>query len=63
MASAFAVAMAAGLAVAAVNAFFVRREGRPWRDAGRTFLGWLLAFGAAGLVGPIVAEWLLVHLF
>lgn len=63
MASTFALAMAAGLAVATVNAFFVRREGRPWRDAARTFLGWLLAFVAAGLVGPDVAGWLLTHVF
>lgn len=63
MASAFAIAMAAGLAVALVNAFFVRRAGRPWRDAARTFLGWFLAFVAAGLAGPIVARWLLVNVF
>jgi len=57
------LAMAAGLAIALVNAYFVRREGRSWRAAARTFVGWLLAFAAAGLVGPVVAGWLLVHVF
>ena len=63
MASALQLAMAAGLAVALVHAFFARREGRPWGAVARTFLGWLLAFALAGLGGPLIAGWLLAHVF
>lgn len=63
MATALQIAMAAGLAVALVHAVFARREGRPWRSVARTFLGWLAAFLVAGLAGPVIAGWLLVHVF
>lgn len=63
MATALQIAMAAGLAVALVHAFFARREGRSWRSVARTFLGWLLAFALAGLGGPVIASWLLTHVF
>jgi len=63
MASPLQLAMAAGLAVALVNAFFARQDGRGWTGTARTFLGWLLAFALAGYVGPILAAWLLSHVF
>lgn len=63
MATALEIAMAAGLAVALVHAVFARREGRPWRAVVRTFVGWLLAFALAGLAGPLIATWLLTHVF
>ena len=63
MASALQLAMAAGFAVALVHAFFARREGRPWRAVARTFLGWLIAVALAGLGGPVIASWLLTHVF
>lgn len=63
MATALQIAMASGLAVALVHAYFERRDGRPWRSVARTFVGWLLAFALAGLGGPIVARWLLTYVF
>ena len=63
MATALQLAMAAGLAVALVHAFFARREGRDWRAVSRTLLGWVLAFHLAGLGGPVIAGWLLTHVF
>ena len=63
MATALQIAMAAGLAVALVHAYFARREGRPWPAILRTFVGWLLAFALAGLGGPVIASWLLAHVF
>jgi len=63
MASVAALAMAAGLAVATVNAYFVRQDGGSrWRVL-RTFLGWLVAFALAGLWGPMLATWLLHNVF
>lgn len=61
MATALQIAMAAGLAVALVNAYFDRRDGRSWRRVVRTFVGWVLAFALAGLAGPIIARWLLTN--
>lgn len=62
MASYFEMAVAAGLAVATVNAYFV------WKDhdaarALRTFVGWTLAFVAAGLLARPVSNWLLANVF
>jgi hypothetical protein len=62
MASYFEMAVAAGLAIATVNGYFV------WKDhdaarALRTFLGWTLAFVAAGLLARPVSVWLLTHVF
>ncbi|HKJ59811.1 MAG TPA: hypothetical protein VKA37_11315 [Halobacteriales archaeon] len=63
MATAFQIAMAAGLAVALVHSYFARQEGRPWRAVARTFLGWMAAFLLAGLAGPTISSWLLTHVF
>lgn len=63
MATVVELAVAAGLAVALVHAGFARREGRSWRATAGTFLGWLLAFALAGLLGPRLATWLLAHVF
>lgn len=63
MATALEIALAAGLAVAVVHASFARREGRSWTATVRTFVGWLLAFLLAGLLGPVIAAWLLANLF
>jgi len=62
MASYFEMAMAAGLAIATVNGYFT------WKDHGagralRTFLGWTLAFVAAGLLARPVSTWLLTNVF
>lgn len=63
MASALQIAMAAGLAVALVHSYFARAEGRPWKAVARTFLAWIAAFLLAGLGGPVIATWLLTHVF
>ena len=63
MATALQLALAAGLAIALVHAGFERREGRRWRAVAGTFVGWLLAFVLAGLAGPVIAAWLLTHVF
>lgn len=63
MATTFGIALAAGLAVASVNAFFAWQDGRSPAALVRTFVGWLLAFLVAGLLAPEVAEWLLRHVF
>lgn len=63
MATALQIAMASGLAVALVHAFFARREGRSWRSVVGTFVGWLLAFALAGVAGPVIARWLLTYVF
>ena len=63
MATALQIAMAAGLAVALVHAYFGWREGRAWPAVARTFLGWMLAFLLAGLGEPVLARWLLTHVF
>lgn len=63
MATAFELAVAVGLAIATVNAYFSRRDGNPPADVLRTFVGWLLAFVVAGLLARPVAAWLLTHVF
>ncbi|MFP4591354.1 MAG: hypothetical protein ACLFMX_01780 [Halobacteriales archaeon] len=63
MATALQIALAAGVAVATVNALFKRRDGHEWYAVVRTFLAWFLAFLLAGLAGPIIARWLLTHVF
>lgn len=59
----FELALAAGLAIASVNALFSWYDSRSLRRAGRTFAGWLLAFVAAGLAAPAIAAWLLTNVF
>ena len=63
MATPFEIGVAAGLAIASVNAWFAWRDGRPRLDVLRTFAGWLLAFVVAGLLAREVAVWLLTHVF
>lgn len=63
MAEYFTTGVAAGLAVASVNAYFAWRDGGSRRRVLRTFAGWLLAFVAAGIAAPLVASWLLEHVF
>lgn len=59
----FELALAAGLAIASVNALFSWLDSRSIRRAVRTFVGWLLAFVAAGLAAPAIAAWLLANVF
>jgi len=63
VASPIQLALAAGLAIALVNGYFARGDGRDWPAVARTVLGWLLAFALAGYVGPMVADWLLGNVF
>lgn len=58
----FTIAVAAGLAIATVNAYFTWRDHGPSR-ALRRFLGWTIAFVAAGLAAPSIASWLLTNVF
>lgn len=57
----FVLAVAIGLLVASMNAFFRRIDDGSRTDVLRTFLGWFAAFVLAGLIVQPLAEWLLVH--
>lgn len=63
MADYFTMAIAAGLAIAAVNTLFAWHDTRSPRRSLRTFVGWMLAFVAAGVAAPAVARWLLSRVF